>query len=216
MPNKTNAIKSISIVGLGTLGSEIAKAAAKEGFNLNLIDFDDVEARNIKTQTLYNKEDIGKSKVKIAEKKLKEINSRIKLQTFPEKLTEKNSQLLKSDLVIDCTDNLTARFVINDYCHGNIPFIHTAAFKDLATLYVVLKGKPCLRCIYTSNIDITDCRQSNINPGTAKRVAELTITQIQKLATHQQEENLLRLNIKNNTVDKIKINRRCPRCLKCL
>src|SRR3989344_3540766 len=102
------AIKTISIIGLGTLGSEIAKAAAKE--------------------------DIGKSKVKIAEKKLKEINSRIKLQTFPEKLTEKNAQLLKSDLVIDCTDNLTARFVINDYCHGNIPFIHTAAFKDLATL----------------------------------------------------------------------------------
>lgn len=206
--------KKITIVGLGTLGSQIARAAASAGFNLKLIDFDDIEQRNIPLQTLYNKEDIGSPKVKVAEKALKKIAPKISIQVFPEKLTEHNLTLLEADMVIDCTDNMTTRFLINDYCYNKIPLIHTAAFKHLATLYVVTRGKPCLRCIYNNNIDVNDCRQSNINPGTAKKLVELAIMEIQKLANNRQEENLLRINIKNNTIEKIKISRRCPVCQK--
>ena len=209
-------ITTIAIVGLGTLGSVIARQAALTGYNLKLIDFDDIEARNIPIQALYSNEDIGKSKVKIAEGKLKKVNPKISIQSFPEKLTSRNLPLLNSDLVIDCTDNQTARFLINDYCYKKIPFIHTAAFKDLATFYVAAPGAACLRCIYPQNVDLNDCRQSNIHPKTPEIIAELTITAIKNLTENQQEERLLRLNIKNNTLEKIRINRRCPRCQKSL
>jgi len=216
MPSQAYNIKTISIVGLGTLGSEIAKQLARCNYNLKLIDFDEVESRNIKIQALYNKADIGKQKAEVAEKRLKKINKIISIQSFPEKLTSKNTAILKADLVIDCTDNLTARFLMSDFCYNRIPLLHTAAFKDLATFYLMLPNNPCLNCIYASNIDINGCRQSNINPLTAARMADLAIKQIKNLPHNQQEEKLLRLNIKNNTIEKIKISRSCKRCLKSL
>ena len=79
-------INSIAIVGLGTLGSQIAKQLASLNYNLTLIDFDTIEQRNIPIQTLYTKEDLGKSKVLIAQKKLKQINPKLKIKSYNESI----------------------------------------------------------------------------------------------------------------------------------
>ncbi|HLC62990.1 MAG TPA: ThiF family adenylyltransferase [Candidatus Nanoarchaeia archaeon] len=208
-------INSIAIVGLGTLGSQIAKQLASLNYNLTLIDFDTIEQRNIPIQTLYTKEDLGKSKVLIAQKKLKQINPKLKIKSYNERLTEKNISLLATaDLVIECTDNLTTRFLINDFCHKKIPLIHTAAFKSLASFYIVTKNKPCLHCIYQSNLDLNDCRQSNINPATAEKLSSLVLSQIKNIEKNKQEKRFLRINMENNSIDKIKITRRCEKCQK--
>src|SRR3989344_2945940 len=96
--------KTVAIVGLGALGTNVSSLLARSGINLKLIDFDKIDLTNLQRQSLYT------------EKNVKEINSEISITSFNEKLNDSNLHLLDSNLVIDCTDNLTTRFLINDYC----------------------------------------------------------------------------------------------------
>ena len=62
--------------------------------------------------------------------RLKEINPSIEFKNINIKLTYDNAEsiLKKYNLIIDCTDNFEARFIINDVCVLNrIPFVSGAA-----------------------------------------------------------------------------------------
>src|SRR3990167_11515908 len=93
--------KTVTIVGLGSLGSFTALLLAKNGVNLNLIDFDKVSIENLSSQ-IYSRKDIGKYKVKAIAKYLKKLNKEVKINIRKEKLNSINLKLLDSDLVIDC------------------------------------------------------------------------------------------------------------------
>jgi len=59
--------KTVTIVGLGSLGSFTALLLAKNGVNLNLIDFDKISVENLSSQ-LYSRKDIKKYKASIITK----------------------------------------------------------------------------------------------------------------------------------------------------
>jgi len=207
--------KTAAIVGLGALGTNTANLLARAGINLKLIDFDDIDITNLQRQTLYNETHIKKPKVQIALAELKKINSETKIEAFNEKLTNKNLKLLDSDLVIDCTDNLTARFLINDYCYNNLPWIHTAAVKCTGVIFNILPGKPCLRCLYTKNTDIDNCNELGILNSTPALTSSIAATQAIKILLNQQpEERLIRINIWNNEIEKIIVKKTCEKCQK--
>ena len=66
--------KTVTIVGLGSLGSFMALLLAKNGVNLNLIDFDRVSIENLSSQ-IYSRKDIGKYKTKTLAKYRSSIKS---------------------------------------------------------------------------------------------------------------------------------------------
>ena len=109
----------ILIVGVGGLGCPAAENLVRAGVGtIGLIDNDIVNLSNIHRQSLFNTKDIKKPKVRVAEKKLKEINPLTKIKIYKKKLCKSNiKDVIKNyDLIIDGSDNFKTKFLINDYC----------------------------------------------------------------------------------------------------
>lgn len=104
---------NIFIVGAGSTGSFIALTLAKLGFeNINVIDFDKVEAHNIPNQ-FYRSEDIGEHKV-VALQNIIEDFTGLEIGVFDEKINEKSEldYLDLDSLVVLCVDNMKTRKII--------------------------------------------------------------------------------------------------------
>ncbi len=209
----------ISIVGLGALGSVVSKLLTKIGIgNLNLIDRDIIELNNMQRQILYNKKDVNKLKAIVAKEKLEKINSKIKIQSYAIDLNYKNiDKLLKnSDLILDCTDNLETRFLINDYCLKNkIPFIYAGVLADKGMLFNIIPNKPCFNCIFNNVITKETCDTAGVLNSIVNLIGNLQVSQAIKILTNKKyEENLVYINITKNEFMKIKVNKlnKCNVC----
>ena len=208
--------KIICIIGLGALGTNSSNLLARAGINLILIDDDKVDLSNLQRQNLYNEDDIGKNKAETAEKHLRKINSEIKIYFYNEELNKENINLIKSDLVLDCTDNLETRFLINDFCSKHkIPWIHAAAIKNSGLIFNVIPGKACFSCIYKNINEVERCEDLGILNTITALISSLQVNEAVKILLNKKyEENLIRVNLENNSFDKIRINKN-PACEVC-
>ena len=81
----------VLIIGMGGLGCPVAEFLTRAGVGcLGIVDYDNVDLSNIHRQSLYNIEDLNKSKVKSAQKKLKKINSKTKVNCYKIRLDNNN------------------------------------------------------------------------------------------------------------------------------
>ncbi|MCU7666827.1 HesA/MoeB/ThiF family protein [Bacillus thuringiensis] len=147
--------KTVAVVGLGGLGSHSAEYAARMGIGtIILIDDDIVEETNLPRQGLYTQRDSEDNllKANVAAQRLKMINPDVHIQKYVLRLTSKNvSELLEGvDVVLDGTDNLSTRYIINDYCFANdIPWVYASATAGIGTVSNFIPGKtPCFRCVF--------------------------------------------------------------------
>lgn len=144
----------VAILGLGAIGSPLAIYLASAGVGyIRLIDRDLVELSNIQRQILYEEKDTveWKPKATAAKEKLERVNSDIVPEARFEDFNPATAEELVADvdLVLDGTDNLEARFLLNEVCvKNNIPFIYGAAIEDYGAVSFIVPGEtPCLRCI---------------------------------------------------------------------
>ena len=92
----------VLIVGVGGLGCPAAEGLVRAGIGtIGLIDNDIVSLSNIHRQSLFNSKDIKKTKVNVAEKRLKEINPLTKIKTYKSRLDENNISVLNTPGTID-------------------------------------------------------------------------------------------------------------------
>src|SRR3989338_4079845 len=72
---------TVTIVGIGALGSYSAELLCRAGIGkLILIDDDTVELHNLQRQSLYEEKDIGKKKVVAAREHLSKINREVEIE----------------------------------------------------------------------------------------------------------------------------------------
>lgn len=123
----------ILVVGTGGLGCPALQYLAAAGVGtIGIIDFDLVELSNLQRQTLFNVEDIGKSKSQTAAEKLRAFNPDVQFDIYNSKLESKNALELINDydLVIDGTDNFATRYLVNDACVLlNKPLVYGAVLR---------------------------------------------------------------------------------------
>src|SRR3989338_7062827 len=104
---------TVTIVGIGALGSYSAELLCRAGIGkLILIDDDTVELHNLQRQSLYDERDIDKKKVVAVAEHLKNINHEVRVEIHDCKLAEHNLALL-GGVVLDGTDNMEVRYLIN-------------------------------------------------------------------------------------------------------
>jgi len=197
---------SIVIVGAGALGSVNAELAVRAGIGkIKIIDFDILDLSNLQRQAVYDESDVGKLKVKALTKKLKKINSNLKIIPLAVKLTSENVNLLKEDVVIDCTDNMNARFLINEYCvKEKISWVHASAEQDIAQLCVFTPNNRCFNCLFEGREKLVNCDTEGVLNSTTHLVASLGFKEVIKLILGEEpEKDLLRINVWNNNILRI-------------
>ncbi|MGN6569563.1 MAG: ThiF family adenylyltransferase [Flavipsychrobacter sp.] len=110
---------SVLIVGMGGLGCPAAQYLVAAGIGtLGIVDDDVISVTNLHRQILYTSNDIGQPKVLIAKQRLREQNGQVNIIPYIERLTSGNALSIISDydIVIDATDNIETKYLLNDAC----------------------------------------------------------------------------------------------------
>ena len=144
---------SVVIIGAGGLGipASVYLAAAGAG-RIGVVDEDVVEKSNLHRQTIYTEEDVGRPKARVAAERLRGVNPHVVVEPHKVRLSSANAmEVLEGyDVVIDCTDNFPARYLINDACVllGK-PDVYASIFRfdGQASTFQSRKG-PCYRCLF--------------------------------------------------------------------
>ena len=141
----------VVVIGAGALGSPVIQYLAAAGVGtIKVVDFDEVSLENLQSQVIHTTRDINRPKVASAKDKVKNINRNIVFEAENTELTADNIvQVIEGyDVVIDCTDNYKARYLINDACalYG-IPLVFGAIYQYEGQVGIFnLDGGPCYRC----------------------------------------------------------------------
>lgn len=143
----------VLVIGAGGLGSPVLYYLAAAGVGtIGAADFDVVGISNLQRQILYSTDECRKRKVDIAEEKLKKLNPDVKIIKYPCRVDINNIEdmIEDYDVVIDATDNFTARYLVSDCCHLNKkPLVEGAVIGFTGILMTIIPDKtPCYRCLY--------------------------------------------------------------------
>lgn len=130
---KRLAKSRILCVGAGGLGSSNLLYLAASGIgHITILDDDFVDISNLQRQVIHNTSYLNFPKVESAENYLLKLNPNCTIETQQTQLNGYNiAELIAShDLVIDGSDNLTTRYLIDEYCYLlSKPWIYGAIFQ---------------------------------------------------------------------------------------
>lgn len=137
----------VAVIGLGATGSVIAESLARYGVDLKIFDRDYLEENDLYSSNIYLPSECEKSvpKAEAAAEKLSQITE---VEKHVESLNPGNIKALKDvDLIIDATDNMETRFLINEYARKEgKAWIYTAALAEQG--YSMLFDQKCFSCVF--------------------------------------------------------------------
>ena len=211
----------VLIIGMGGLGCPAAEFLTRSGIGtLGIVDHDSVSFSNIHRQTLYTEKDVNKSKVKIAKKKLNEINSKTKINIFNYKLNKiKFNKIIKNyDYIVDGTDNFESKFLINDISLDYKKFLVVGAISKfdghIFSFDFKNKNNPSLRDFYQEEVvtdDILNCEYDGILGTVAGIIGTMQANEIlRKILNIGQNLNgfILILDLLNLNIRRVKLKKR--------
>jgi sulfur-carrier protein adenylyltransferase/sulfurtransferase len=210
-------LSKVLVVGAGGLGCPVLQYLTVAGVGkIGIVEFDIVSESNLQRQVLYGSTDIGKLKSIIAKNRLEHLNSAIDLEIFNIQLNASNAlHLLKEyDVIVDATDNLSARYAISDACVIlDKPMVHGAIYKYEGVISVFnYQGGATYRCYNpeVKNVEYKNPMPSGVGlfgvlPGV---IGSYMANEVIKVLTGTGEilsGKVLLIDILNNTVNKIAV-----------
>lgn len=216
----------VAVVGCGALGTAAANNLARAGVGkIMLIDRDFVELNNLQRQMLYDENDVDEPKAIAATRKLEGINSDIRIEPVVKDLNHTNVEdiLGRADMVLDGTDNIQTRMLVNDVCvKQEKPWIYTGAIGTSGMTMNIIPGKACLRCLYPTSPKIGSlptCDTMGILNTITVIMGSMETTEALKILlgnTYEGVDSYLRVyDAWNNSFDEILVrkNQECPCCV---
>jgi len=143
----------VLVIGAGGLGSPSALYLAAAGVGtLGLVDCDRVDLSNLQRQVLFDNAALQRPKAVAARERLLSLNPGIRVVAHELTLRAANVREVIDayDIVLDGTDRLPTRYLVNDACVLLGKALVTAAihrFEGQAMTYVPGRG-PCYRCLF--------------------------------------------------------------------
>ncbi len=180
----------VLIVGAGGLGSPAAMYLAAAGVGtLGIVDCDRVELSNLQRQLLFATEDVGRPKTDAACERLAHLNPEITLEAHALELRAANArEVLESyDVILDGTDRLATRYLVNDACVMlGKPLVSAAIhrFEGQVMTYVPWRG-PCYRCLYPEALEgiVANCAEAGVLGVLPGVLGAIQATEAVKLVT---------------------------------
>ncbi|MDX2168484.1 MAG: HesA/MoeB/ThiF family protein [Deltaproteobacteria bacterium] len=215
----------VLVVGVGALGCPAAWTLAAAGVGrLTLVDPDRVELSNLHRQVLHSTATLGQPKVESAAARLRAAFPAVTVETRAEAVTAANlpAYFAAADFVIDATDGVAAKFLLNDGAVAcRRPYSHAGVLGFLGQTLTVLPGRSaCYRCLFPEPPpadEVPSCQSAGVIGAIAgvigavqagEALAHLT-GQVPSLADH-----LLSFDGLTGRWRRIRVarNPRCPRC----
>lgn len=183
----------VAIIEMSSIGAAVANDLARSGVGyLRLIDGDYIEPAELQRQTLFTEEEAGKETPKAiaACEYLRTVNSEIEIEPV---ISDVNSGTIDNliedvDLVIDATDSMEVRLLLNEACHHlKKPWIYGGTLASSGMTMNVLPGedRPCLKCFLGDEQDDTGeqptCATVGILNSAASIVAALQSAEALKI-----------------------------------
>jgi sulfur carrier protein ThiS adenylyltransferase len=148
----------VLIVGMGGLGNPVSLYLAAAGVGtLFIADGDQVDITNLQRQILFSESDVGNNKADVGAEKLQQHNSEITIEAVDEMLDAELAHyyIEQVDVVIDCTDNIATRYLLNQVCvEQKTPLIVGAATGFDGQQLVVDSRDPesaCYQCLFPAS-----------------------------------------------------------------
>ena len=150
---KKLAAGKVLIIGAGALGAPAAMYLSAAGVGtIGIADADTVSLSNLHRQIIHTTQDIGRPKVLSARETIQAINPNVEVRLYEEFLTKDTiAQVIGDyDFVIDATDNLPAKYLINDACVMlGKPYCYAGIVQFYGQIMTVVpKKSPCYRCVF--------------------------------------------------------------------
>ncbi len=199
----------VSIVGIGATGTAVLEMLARLGVgNIKIIDRDIIELSNLHRQKLFTEEDINKPKVIVAKERILQINPEINITSSITDLDFDNISMLEnSDIILDCTDNIYSKFLINDFARkNNIPWIYASVIGAKGMTMNITDKTPCFSCVFKEpDEQLETCDTGGILPTTPSAIAAIQATESIKIMTGKNySRDLIHYDLWNNKITKIK------------
>jgi len=120
-------------VGAGGLGSPVIQYLAAAGIgHLTIVDDDAVDITNLQRQIIHRTSDIGTPKAESARRFVNDLDPNISVKTIIQRLETSNALEIFSghDLIIDGTDNIPTRYLIDDTCAKlGVPWVYGSVYR---------------------------------------------------------------------------------------
>jgi len=204
--------KKVVVVGAGALGSYTVHFLKKLGVEkIRVIDGDTINYSDI-PRTMYGEEDVGRPKVEI-------LSEKYDIEGIAETLVANNADLLENfDLIMDATDNIHTRHLINEFADKNgTPWVHMAVLRTYGYVMGIVPGKTaCYRCLIPEKISsIPTCAVEGIMPYVPATAAAMGVAIAQKILLEEEiKSEMIYFNLETMEFQKIFVPRRedCEVC----
>lgn len=215
---------AVLVAGCGGLGAASANALVRAGVGrVRIADRDVVETSNLHRQVLYDEEDVrsGDPKVEIAARKLRRVDSDAQIESRALEISSANiEELIRDvDLVVDGTDNMETRYLINDACvESGTPWIYAGIHGATGMTLNIFPGEgPCLRCLFPAPESRREARRGApvLGPTPAVASAIQAIEAIKILCGAEPRRDLLSFDLWSGQWHCIEVVRdaACPTCV---
>ncbi|MDK2869107.1 MAG: molybdopterin-synthase adenylyltransferase [Pyrococcus sp.] len=207
--------KKVAVIGAGALGSWEVYFLKKLGVGeIIVVDRDFVEASDI-PRTIYTEKDIGKPKVEV-------LKERFGVKGYFEDLNPGTLYLLdEADLILDGTDNIYTRQVVNDYAiKTGKPWIYVGVLATYGNIMPIIPEKTaCFRCIMPKlpSRPLPTCATAGIMSYVPPLAASIAVSLATKILLGEEvKSELIFFDTKTLEFEKIEIPRRkdCPACVR--
>jgi adenylyltransferase/sulfurtransferase len=180
----------VLVVGAGGLGSPAALYLAAAGCGtLGLLDYDRIELSNLQRQVLFDTAGLAQPKAEAGRARLASLNPEVHVIAHAVKLSAANVEQIFSqyDLVLDGSDRLSTRYLVNDACVLLARPLVSAAihrFEGQLLTYVPEQG-PCYRCVFPHTADglVANCAEAGVLGVLPGVLGTLQATEAIKLIT---------------------------------
>lgn len=216
----------VVIIGLGATGSVVANNLTRAGVGfIRLVDRDYVELTNLQRQLLYDEDDALHQlpKAIAAYNHLSRINSDILLEPIVADVNAANIERYISDvdLVLDGSDNIEVRYLINEACVKQLkPWIYAGALAGEGLTMNILPGDTaCFRCLFPDAPPpgaVPTCSTAGVVNSSTVAIASIESAEALKIlvGSPQVRKTLFQLDVWNSSADYIALERnpQCPVC----
>jgi adenylyltransferase/sulfurtransferase len=215
----------VLIVGAGGLGSPAAIYLAAAGVgHITIYDNDTVDLSNLQRQIAHYTADVGTGKAISTRDTLNKLNPDVKVDAVQQRLEGEalDEEVKNADVVLDCSDNFSTRFAINQACvQQQTPLVSGAAIRFEGQVSVFTSGhnnSPCYNCLYTSDgEELQNCATNGVIAPITGIVGSIQALEAMKLIMGVGETLTGRLllidglTMEINTM-RLRKNAKCPTC----